>query len=153
MNSLRQTSRSSACLHCAWTCAPGAMGCERALCLPRGRKPPDPPKVAQRKPILNGPGCPPRHNSHNRRRVLCTGDCAPGSRLLMDIRHIAFAVLPLLFAAPCAAQDSAEFFPSRAIRMVVPFPAGGPTDILVRVVAQRMSDSWKQPVVVENQPG
>src|SRR5436190_7493178 len=71
----------------------------------------------------------------------------------MDIRHIAFAALPLLFAAPSAAQDIADFFPSRAIRIVVPFPAGGPTDILVRVIAQRMSDSWKQPVVVENQPG
>jgi tripartite-type tricarboxylate transporter receptor subunit TctC len=37
--------------------------------------------------------------------------------------------------------------------MIVPFPAGGPTDILSRVVAQRLSEVWGQPVVVENQPG
>ena len=37
--------------------------------------------------------------------------------------------------------------------MVVPFPAGGPTDILSRVVAQRLSEVWGQPVVIENQPG
>jgi tripartite-type tricarboxylate transporter receptor subunit TctC len=37
--------------------------------------------------------------------------------------------------------------------MIVPFPAGGPTDILSRVVAQRLSEVWGQPVVIENQPG
>jgi len=44
-------------------------------------------------------------------------------------------------------------YPSRPVRLVVPFPAGGPTDILSRVVAQRLSDVWRQPVVIENQPG
>jgi tripartite-type tricarboxylate transporter receptor subunit TctC len=39
------------------------------------------------------------------------------------------------------------------VRMIVPFPAGGPTDILSRVVAQRLSEVWGQPVVIENQPG
>jgi tripartite-type tricarboxylate transporter receptor subunit TctC len=44
-------------------------------------------------------------------------------------------------------------YPDRAVRIIVPFPAGGPTDILARVIAQRMSDDWGQPVVVENRPG
>src|SRR5882724_39437 len=55
----------------------------------------------------------------------------------------------LAAAAPAGAQD----FPNRAIRIIVPFPAGGPTDILSRIVAQKMSESFGQPVVVENRPG
>jgi tripartite-type tricarboxylate transporter receptor subunit TctC len=55
------------------------------------------------------------------------------------------------FAQP--APDAAQSFPTRAIRIVVPFPAGGPTDINARIIAQRMSEDWKQPVVIENRPG
>jgi tripartite-type tricarboxylate transporter receptor subunit TctC len=47
----------------------------------------------------------------------------------------------------------AQTYPNRAIRIIVPFPAGGPTDILTRVIAQRMSETWGQGVVIENQPG
>jgi tripartite-type tricarboxylate transporter receptor subunit TctC len=56
-------------------------------------------------------------------------------------------------AVQAAAQGSADTYPNRTIRLIVPFPAGGPTDILSRVVAQRLSEVWGQPVVVENQPG
>ena len=41
----------------------------------------------------------------------------------------------------------------RAIKMVVPFAPGGGTDVLGRIIAQRLSEQWGQPVVVENQPG
>jgi len=47
----------------------------------------------------------------------------------------------------------AQAFPNRTIRIIVPFPAGGPTDIVSRVIAQKMSEDWGQPVVVENRPG
>jgi len=44
-------------------------------------------------------------------------------------------------------------YPSRPIRMIVPFPAGGPTDLLARVVGQRMGELMRQPMVVDNKPG
>ena len=47
----------------------------------------------------------------------------------------------------------AQEFPARPIRMVVPFAPGGNTDILARAVAQRMTDSWHVPIVVDNRPG
>src|SRR5881227_3637677 len=62
---------------------------------------------------------------------------------------IALACVCALASASAAAQE----FPSRTIRIIVPFPAGGPTDILSRIVAQKMSEDWGQPVVVENRPG
>ena len=52
-----------------------------------------------------------------------------------------------------AAADETQNYPNRPVRIVVPFPAGGPTDILMRVIGQRMSEDWGQPVVIENQPG
>ena len=50
----------------------------------------------------------------------------------------------LLLPALAAAQD----FPDRQIRLIVPFPAGGPNDIIARVIGQRMSELIKQPVLL-----
>jgi len=72
--------------------------------------------------------------------------CA-ASRLLA-----AFAVWALT-ALPADAQDPAASFPDRPIRIIVPFPAGGPTDILSRVVGQRLSEDFGQAVIIENRPG
>jgi tripartite-type tricarboxylate transporter receptor subunit TctC len=55
----------------------------------------------------------------------------------------------LLLPAPAAAQD----FPDRQIRLIVPFPAGGPNDIIARVIGQRMSELIKQPVLIDNRGG
>src|SRR5690242_13195790 len=74
----------------------------------------------------------------------------PASR---DSMRICLAAIALAISlSPAAAQDAATF-PSRPIRIIVPFPAGGPTDINARIIAQRMSEDFKQPVVVENRPG
>ena len=48
---------------------------------------------------------------------------------------------------------AAQAFPSRTVRFIVPFPPGGATDIIARVLAQKMTEAWGQPVVVENRAG
>jgi len=65
------------------------------------------------------------------------------------LRWILAAVLLLIGAAPSMAQH----YPSRPVRVVVGFPAGGPTDIIARIVAQNLSDSLGQQFYVENLPG
>ena len=57
-----------------------------------------------------------------------------------------------LSTAPARAQDAAAW-PNQAIRMIVPFPAGGPADIVARVVSERMAQTWGQAIVIENKPG
>ena len=69
---------------------------------------------------------------------------------------LAAAVLVLMSAlglAPASAQNEARDYPSRAIRIVVPFPAGGPADVMARILGQKMSEDWGQPVIVENRAG
>ncbi len=59
------------------------------------------------------------------------------------------ALLWLVPAAPCMAQD----YPSRPVKMIVPFGAGGPTDIFTRLLAEELRKSLKEPFVMENRPG
>ncbi len=51
------------------------------------------------------------------------------------------------------AQQAAEPFPNRAVRVIVPYPAGVLLDVIPRWVTQRVSEQWGQPIVVENRPG
>ncbi len=59
----------------------------------------------------------------------------------------------LLGCAAVAAAQSAQNYPSRAVRMVIHFPPGGPTDFVGRALAQKLSEAWKQQIIVENRPG
>ena len=65
------------------------------------------------------------------------------------------SALALCAIASAAAQESgdAKTYPNHAIRMIVPFPAGGPADTIARIVAQKMFAHWRQPVVIENRAG
>ena len=66
----------------------------------------------------------------------------------------AFLQVALVVAAALIApQALAQAYPAKPVRMIVGFPPGGGTDILARIVAQKLSDAWAQPVVVENRPG
>src|SRR5215467_7609323 len=71
----------------------------------------------------------------------------------MNLRSVALALSSFLLILPTAAQERAESFPSRSIKIVVPFPAGGPSDVLARMIGQKMTEDWGQPVVVENRVG
>jgi tripartite-type tricarboxylate transporter receptor subunit TctC len=51
------------------------------------------------------------------------------------------------------AQAPAQTYPSRTVKMVVPYPAGGITDVLPRLMQERLTRKWGQPIVVENKPG
>ena len=52
-----------------------------------------------------------------------------------------------------ATESRAQSFPSKSVRLIVPFPPGGPADVLGRLYAEKLSAVWSQPVVVENRAG
>jgi tripartite-type tricarboxylate transporter receptor subunit TctC len=62
---------------------------------------------------------------------------------------IAMSAALTVLALPVAAQT----YPAKPIKIVVPFPAGGTSDVLARLIGQKMTENWGQPVVVENKPG
>src|SRR5205823_2441913 len=65
-------------------------------------------------------------------------------------RAVMAALAALLWAqAPAYAQA----YPSRTVRIVIPFPPGGTSDILARTLAQKLTDEWGQQVIAENRPG
>ena len=53
----------------------------------------------------------------------------------------------------CAAAAQAQAFPSRPVHLVVTYPPGGSSDLMARIMGQKLGDYWKQPVIIESKPG
>src|SRR5688572_18986892 len=62
---------------------------------------------------------------------------------------LAATMIGVAFAAPSRADD----YPTRPITILVPFPAGGSSDIVMRLVASKVSEALKQPIIIENRAG
>ena len=76
-------------------------------------------------------------------------------RVWFDRGSLAAAFLALIIAAGATppAIAAGEAYPCKPIRLVVPFPAGGPLDAVARATGQKLTDAWGQPVVIDNRPG
>src|SRR5262245_5312697 len=69
------------------------------------------------------------------------------------MKRILIALTAVVCAVTFARSADAQTFPSRPVKLAVPFPAGGGTDLLARVVADALSKKWGHPVIVENLSG
>src|SRR5262245_61076125 len=67
---------------------------------------------------------------------------------MMGVWRVALALLML--ATPCFAQAT---YPSKQVRIIVPFPPGGTADILCRIVGEKLGAAWNQPVIIDNRAG
>ncbi|MCW5631472.1 MAG: tripartite tricarboxylate transporter substrate binding protein, partial [Rhodoferax sp.] len=94
-----------------------------------------------------------RRTGRARHLLILKGKIFPAERRSMktfiSVLRSAVPAALLLFSAVAAAQN----YPARPLRMVVPFAPGGPNDILGRLIGQKLTETWGQPVVVENRGG
>src|SRR6516164_9806736 len=100
--------------------------------------------------------CPCLFVAVSRRRVLPVSSAAaprPGKvhvQILLRPSHLAVTMAVIATARPASAEET---YPIRPIRLIVPFPPGGPTDVMGRLISQGLSDQLGQQVYVDNRPG
>ncbi len=94
------------------------------------------------------------HDTLCSRRDVCL-DVAPLQRRLPTppLARAAALIVGAAFASAPGAVTAQQNFPVKPIRFIVPFSAGGGTDTMARIIAQKMSENWGQPVVIENRTG
>jgi tripartite-type tricarboxylate transporter receptor subunit TctC len=68
---------------------------------------------------------------------------------MKKIWNVIFSVMACLSSTPSLAQT----YPDKPVRFIVPYAPGGPSDIIARLLGQRLSEAWKQAVIIENRPG
>jgi tripartite-type tricarboxylate transporter receptor subunit TctC len=69
------------------------------------------------------------------------------------VRRSGWPLLALMFVAAAATSAQAQEYPTRTVRIVVPFPPGGTADVMPRILADWLSRKWGQPVVIDNRAG
>src|SRR5690606_447008 len=88
------------------------------------------------------------------RAICCTSSRSTTEYPVMKARpSILFGLLVSAAALAPAHDAAAQNWPSRPVRMIVPYPAGGGTDIIARTVAHKLTEKWGQQVIVDNRPG
>jgi putative tricarboxylic transport membrane protein len=80
--------------------------------------------------------------------------CSPFARLRTGLGALVsgFAIL-LLYQAACAPAYAETKFPTKPVRLILPYGAGGVADVTMRLLGQKLSEKWGQQVVIENRPG
>jgi tripartite-type tricarboxylate transporter receptor subunit TctC len=72
---------------------------------------------------------------------------------MLNLKRTLCGLQFVMCAVGVATIAAAQPYPRKSIRIVVPFPPGGATDVIARVIAQKLSDAWQQTVIVDNRPG
>ena len=88
--------------------------------------------------------------THSRKRRLHAADLDCGPSLPAAAKRS--IVLAIAVGVASTAAAAAEF-PAKPMRLIVPFPPGGTTDVLARLVGPKLHEATKQPVVIDNRPG
>ncbi|MGH9810595.1 MAG: tripartite tricarboxylate transporter substrate binding protein, partial [Terriglobia bacterium] len=74
-------------------------------------------------------------------------------RMHVNMRRVAASVGSAALLLGCAATSWGQAYPSRPVRMIVPFAPSGGTDFIGRLVGQKLGEAWKTPIVIDNRPG
>src|SRR6476620_7697895 len=77
----------------------------------------------------------------------------PGRSTLLTLLLLLAFLGALLWQVTVIRVEAQESYPNRLVRVIVPFPAGGTADVLPRIVAEKLTDRWHQPVIIDNRAG